>query len=108
MNATQVLTKPQEPWVGARARIGVIIPPTNMSIEYDCHQIVPAGVSWHFGWFFIEQPDLSSDDMFLAFIDAICETIPHAMRDIMTGEPSHIMMGMSAETFWGGRRTAPL
>ena len=102
MNATQVLTKPQEPWVGARARIGVIIPSTNISVEYDCHQIVPAGVSWHFGRFFVEQPDLSSDDMFLAFIDAIRETIPHVMRDIMTCEPSHIMMGMSAETFWGG------
>ena len=102
MNATQVLTKPQEPWVGSRARIGVIIPSTNISVEYDCQQIVPAGVSWHFGRFFVEQPDLSSDNMFLTFIDAIRETIPHAMRDIMTCEPSHIMMGMSAETFWGG------
>ena len=40
--------------------------------------------------------------MFLAFIDAIRKTIPDAMRDIMTCEPSYIMMGMSAETFWGG------
>ena len=40
--------------------------------------------------------------MFLAFVEAIRETIPYAMRDIMTCEPSHIMMGMSAETFWGG------
>jgi maleate isomerase len=29
-------------------------------------------------------------------------TIPDAMRDIMTAEVNHIMMGMSAETFWGG------
>ncbi|MCZ6838441.1 MAG: Asp/Glu racemase, partial [Alphaproteobacteria bacterium] len=28
--------------------------------------------------------------------------IPHAMRDIMTAEVDYIMMGMSAETFWGG------
>ena len=52
--------------------------------------------------FFVEQPDLSSDNMFLAFIEAIRHTIPHAMRDAMTCEPSQIMMGMSAETFWGG------
>ena len=94
--------KPQEPWIGARGRIGVIIPSTNIGVEYDCQRIIPPGVTWHFARFFVKQPDLSSDDMFLAFIDAIRETIPDAMRDIMTCEPSYIMMGMSAETFWGG------
>ena len=59
-------------------------------------------MTWHFARFFIEQTDLSSDDMFLTFLDAIRHTIPDAMRDIMTCEPSYIMMGMSAETFWGG------
>jgi maleate isomerase len=94
--------KAQEPWIGSRARIGVIIPSTNIAVEYDCQRILPEGVSWHFGRFSVEQPDLSSDNMFLAFIEAIRKTLPRAMRDIMTCEPSHIMMGMSAETFWGG------
>jgi maleate isomerase len=94
--------KPQEPWIGKRARIGVIIPSTNIGVEYDCQRIIPPGVTWHFARFFVSQPDLSSDNMFLAFIDAIRDTIPDAMRDIMTCEPSYIMMGMSAETFWGG------
>jgi maleate isomerase len=40
--------------------------------------------------------------MFLAFIEAIRPTIPLAMRDILTAEMDYIMMGMSAETFWGG------
>jgi maleate isomerase len=94
--------KPQEPWIGMRGRIGVIIPSTNIGVEYDCQRILPPGVTWHFARFFVSQPDLSSDDMFLAFIEAIRKTIPDAMRDIMTCEPSYIMMGMSAETFWGG------
>ena len=94
--------KAQEPWIGKRGRIGVIIPSTNLGVEYDCQRIIPEGVTWHFARFFVSQPDLSSDDMFLAFIEAIRETIPDAMRDIMTCEPSYIMMGMSAETFWGG------
>lgn len=102
MNATQILTRPQEPWIGSRGRIGVIIPSTNIAVEYDCQRLRPEGLTWHFARFFVEQPDLSSDNMFLAFIDAIRETIPDAMRDIMTCEPTHIMMGMSAETFWGG------
>ncbi len=94
--------KAQEPWIGKRGRIGVIIPSTNIGVEYDCQRIIPEGVTWHFARFFVSQPDLSSDDMFLAFIEAIRETIPYSMRDIMTCEPSYIMMGMSAETFWGG------
>jgi maleate isomerase len=94
--------KTQEPWIGARARIGVVLPSTNIGVEYDCQRIIPPGVTWHFARFFVEQPDLSSDDMFLAFIEAIRKTIPDAVRDIMTCEPSYIMMGMSAETFWGG------
>jgi len=102
MTETQVLAKPQEPWIGSRARIGVIIPSTNIGVEYDCQRLIPEGVTWHFARFFIEQTNLSSDDMFLSFLDAIQETIPDAMRDIMTCEPSYIMMGMSAETFWGG------
>ena len=94
--------KPQEPWIGSRARIGVVIPSTNIAVEYDCQRILPPGVTWHFARFFVSQPNLSTDELFLAFIDAIRDTIPYAMRDVMTCEPSHIMMGMSAETFWGG------
>src|SRR5436305_11280065 len=104
MDQAVKLTKAQEPWIGARGRIGVIIPSTNIGVEYDCQRIIPPGVTWHVGRFFVAQPDLSSDNMFLAFIDAIRETIPDAVRDIMTCEPSYIMMGMSAETFWGGLR----
>ena len=96
------LLRPQEPWIGPRGRIGVIIPSTNIGVEYDCQRIIPPGVTWHFARFFVEQPDLSSDNMFLAFVEAIRKTIPDAIRDIMTCEPSYIMMGMSAETFWGG------
>ena len=102
MDTTQTLTKAQAPWIGSRARIGVIIPSTNIAVEYDCQRLTPEGVTWHFGRFHVPLPDLSSDNAFLAFIDAIRLTIPDAMRDIMTCEPSYIMMGMSAETFWGG------
>tara|TARA_B100002003_G_scaffold186264_1_gene174703 strand:+ start:195 stop:689 length:495 start_codon:yes stop_codon:yes gene_type:complete len=36
------------------------------------------------------------------FIETIRPTIPLAMRDILTGEVDYIMMGLLAETFWGG------
>ena len=36
------------------------------------------------------------------FIETIRPTIPLAMRDILTAEVDYIMMGLLAETFWGG------
>jgi len=102
MNQSIELTKPQEPWIGSRGRIGVVIPSTNTGVEYDCQRFIPEGVTWHFARFWINQPELTSDDMFMAFIEAIRPTIPLAMRDILTAEVDYIMMGMSAETFWGG------
>ena len=71
--------KPQEPWIGSRGRIAVIIPSTNIGVEYDCQQLAPPGVTWHFCRFFVEQPDLSSDDMFMAFVDAIRHTGANAL-----------------------------
>lgn len=102
MDMDVTLTKPQEPWVGSRGRIGVIIPSTNIGVEYDCQRLIPQGVTWHFSRFWVEFRNLSSDDAFLTFVEAIRHTIPDAVRDIMTAEVGHIMMGMSAETFWGG------
>ncbi|WP_420638474.1 maleate cis-trans isomerase family protein [Candidatus Poriferisocius sp.] len=89
--------------VGYRAKIGVIVPSTNTVVEHDLAQVRPAGVTFHSGRFLVEAPDLSTDEAFLHFLDLIRQTIPTAVRDIMTCEPDHILMGMSAETFWGGK-----
>ncbi|WP_085759909.1 Asp/Glu racemase [Oceanicoccus sagamiensis] len=89
-------------YVGHRAKIGVIIPSTNISVEYDCQQIIPRGVVWNFARFFIEHPNLSDDKNFVQFLELLRGTVPDAVRDVLTCKPDHMMMGMSAETFWGG------
>ena len=81
----------------------MIIALHNIAVEYDCQRIIPEGVTWHFGRFYIEVRDLSDDAVFLRFVEAIQETIPLSMRDLVTAEMTYAMMGMSAETFWGGR-----
>ena len=102
MNSGFKPTKAQEPWIGPRGRIGVVIPSTNISVEFDCQQFITSGVTWHTARFWVEFTDLSSDQAFLAFVEGIRETIPDAVRDVLTAEVDYIMMGMSAETFWGG------
>jgi maleate isomerase len=96
---------PMENYIGHRAKIGVIIPSTNTAVEYDLQRLVAAGlrgVTWHPARFFVEHTDLSSDDNFIHFLELIRQTIPNSVRDVLTCNPTHIMMGMSAETFWGG------
>ena len=92
----------QDNYVGHRAKIGVVVPSTNTSVEYDCQRVIPRGVSWHTTRFYIESPDLSSDEAFMKFLDLLRQTIGDSIRSLMTCKPDHVMMGMSAETFWGG------
>lgn len=91
-----------ENYIGYRARVGVIIPSTNTAVEYDLGKIALPGVTWHPGRFYVESPALDTDDAFLAFLELIRDEIPVAVRDLITCEPTAVMMGMSAETFWGG------
>ena len=89
--------------VGYRAKIGVIVPSTNTVVEHDFARVQPPGVTFHSGRFLVEAPDLSTDEAFLHFLDLIRQTIPTAVRDLMTCKPDYLLMGMSAETFWGGK-----
>jgi len=94
----------QDNYIGHRARIGVVVPSTNTSVEYDCQRFLPRGVTWHTTRFYIEHTDLSDDDNFIRFLELLRETIGASIQSLMTCKPDHVMMGMSAETFWGGIR----
>ena len=50
----------------------------------------------------IEHADLSDDANFVKFLEMLRETIGASIESLMTCKPDHVMMGMSAETFWGG------
>ena len=94
----------QDNYIGHRAKIGVVVPSTNTSVEFDCQRLLPRGVTWHTTRFYIEHTDLSDDDNFVRFLELLRETIGHSIRSLMTCKPDHVMLGMSAETFWGGVR----
>jgi len=60
------------------------------------------GVSWHSGRIYIPDPVLDDDASFLRFLENLQEETRIAVRDVLTANPDHLVMGMSAETFWGG------
>jgi maleate isomerase len=97
--------------VAQRARIGVIIPSTNTGVEYDLDKLRFDQVSWHPSRFWIELANWkdetdktgeTSNAVFERFLDLLREDMPFAVKNVLSCKPTHIMMGMSAETFWGG------
>jgi len=88
--------------VGRRGRMAVIVPSTNTVVEHDLAMIRPNDVTFHTGRMYIENPNLGSDEDFEALLVEIRHSIVTAIRDVMTCGPTHLLMGMSAETFWGG------
>jgi maleate isomerase len=87
---------------GYRAKFATIIPSTNTVVEHDFNRLAPHGVTIHSGRMYIEDPSLDSNDAFEALLKQIRSSISIAVRDVMTCQPDYIVMGMSAETFWGG------
>lgn len=88
--------------VGYRIKFGVIVPSTNTVVEADYNRMAPPGVTFHTGRMYIEAPALDSDAAFEAVIAQIRASLQTAVRDVLTCKPDALIMGMSAETFWGG------
>lgn len=86
-----------------RAKYGVIIPSTNTVVEHDYSLMRPEGITFHAGRMYIENPTADSDEAFEQLIGQIRAATETAVRDVMTAKPDAIVMGMSAETFWGGQ-----
>jgi len=98
--------------IARRAQIGVIIPSTNTGVEYDLqkfHHI--EGVTWHPSRFWIELRNWADeveatgdneDTVFERFLEIMRGEIPISLRNVISAKVNHIMLGMSAETFWGG------
>lgn len=83
-------------------KFALIVPSTNTSVEREFHHIRPQDCSWHTGRIMITAPALDSADAFGAFRESLNEALPAALETVMTCKPDYIVMGMSAETFWGG------
>ncbi len=88
--------------VGWRAKVGVIVPSTNTVVEHDLAVLKPPGLTFHAGRMLITDPAMGDDGHFEALIAQLRATIRDAVDSVMTCQPDHLLMGMSAETFWGG------
>ena len=88
--------------LGWRAKFGVLAPSTNTIVEADFYRMAPPGVTCHMSRIHIRDMSMNSDDDFLRVISQIRAEIAFAIERVVTCEPDYLVMGMSAETFWGG------
>ncbi|MFE6861532.1 arylmalonate decarboxylase [Nocardia sp. NPDC057668] len=88
--------------VGTRAVFGVIVPSTNTVVEHDYWRAGLPGIAYRAGSMYIPNPVMGDDADFEALLGQIRASIDTAVRDVLTAEPDRMVMGMSAETFWGG------
>lgn len=86
---------------GRRARIGVVIPSTNTSVEADYNDLRPEEVTFHVARIFINT-SIDSDDKAQETLRQIRDGSEKAVHDVCTCQPDHLIMGMSSETFVGG------
>ncbi len=98
--------------IAPRAQIGVIIPATNTGVEYDLQKFIVEGITWHPSRFWVELRDWAQavedsgkpvDEVFEDFLEKIRSEVPLAIRNVLSAKVDHIMIGMSAENFWGGQ-----
>lgn len=88
--------------LGWRKKFGVIAPSTNTIVEPDFYKMAVEGVTAHFSRIWIRNQNLSDNSAFEELLVQIRAEIGFAVERVMTAEVDYMVMGMSAETFWGG------
>ncbi|CZR60785.1 uncharacterized protein PAC_10681 [Phialocephala subalpina] len=83
-----------------RAQFGLILPLTNTSVEAEFDRMLVPGVSWHSSRIFTANPDLSSSEATVAFLEEFRVQIKIAVQSVCHAKVDYLVMGMSAETFW--------
>ncbi|MFB8005776.1 arylmalonate decarboxylase [Nocardia sp. NPDC056000] len=88
--------------LGWRRKFGVIAPSTNTIVEPDFYRMTVPGVTSHFARIHIRDQNMSDDAGMDRLLEQIRTEIVSACERVLTCEPDYMVMGMSAETFWGG------
>ncbi len=89
--------------LGYRLKVGVLAPSTNTIVEPDYYSMSPRGVTFHMGRVYIgdQTIDVNTGDNISKQIN---NSIEDAIKNVLTCEPDVLLMGMSLETFRGGKK----
>ncbi|WP_230293616.1 arylmalonate decarboxylase [Croceicoccus sp. Ery5] len=88
--------------LGWRSIIGIVMPSTNTSVQPECDDLRPRGVTNHIARISIPERKIDSEDSFAAHVESMRSGIGPAVDQVMTCQPQHLIMGVALEAFWGG------
>lgn len=88
--------------LGYRKLFGVIGPSTNTIVQPDFDDLRVPGVTNHYSRIVIQNANAVSNESFMAGTLEIDKNTIDAVHGVMTCHPDHLVMGMSAVTFYGG------
>ena len=91
---------------GWRRKFGVLGPSTNTIVQPDFDAMRPFGVTNHYSRIFTPNANAISNESFRAGAEVIASNVLEAVRSVMTCAPDHLVMGMSAVTFFDGEKGA--
>lgn len=89
--------------LGYRAKLGIVVPSTNTTVQPEMDGMRPPGVTNHIARIHIPDLPLRDDTEFEAMVESIGPDLFGAIDRVMTCAPVHLVMAMSIPTFWNGR-----
>lgn len=92
--------------LGFRRKFGVLGPSTNTIVQPDFEAMRPYGVTNHYSRIYTPNSDAVSNETFLAGARLIGNNTLDAVHSVMTAKPDYLVMGMSAVTFFDGKKGA--
>ncbi len=92
--------------LGPRGRIAIVVPSTNTSCQPESEMLRPTGVTNHVGRISIKERPLTSDQAFMEHVAAMRDGMRGAIDQVVTCQPTHVIMGVALEAFWGGVKAA--
>jgi maleate isomerase len=71
-------------------------------MEPELYAMAPAGVTFHIARMYLAQTAIGSAEEAQAVVQAFRTALQVAVRDVLTMEPDHLLIGVSALSFMGG------
>jgi len=88
--------------LGYRARIGVLVPAFNTTVQPETEAMRPIGVTNHVARIDMPDGELASDADQEAVVRSLGDDLFGAIKRVMLARPAAVVMGISIPTFWGG------
>ena len=88
--------------LGWRLKFGIVTPSTNTVVQPHFDDLRPEGVTNHIARMHIPDDPLNNNDDFDELIGRIDAALEAATERVMTCHPDHFILGISAESVWGG------